>query len=117
MDVLRHHTLKYARWAMVCGAIPSIPQFPIFDQSNALRRHYQKNVLAVSEARLAGLHVLQIVPPSPIWKPSHSCLGLYATTFRGVETILDTIVSARAGTWAWTSVWHFFVSCRRSKHQ
>ena len=65
---------------------------------------------------MAGLHVLLIVPPSPIWKPLHSCLGLDATTFRGVETILDTIVSARAGTWAWTSVWHssIFLSSKQT---
>lgn len=58
-------------------------------------------VLAVSEDLLAGLHVLLTPRPSPIWKPLHSCLGLDATTFRGVETIVDTIVSALARTWAW----------------
>lgn len=101
IDLLRLYTLKYAPCQWCVEQFLQYRKFPFSTNERRYAVITRKMVLAVSEDLLAGLHVLLTPRPSPIWKPLHSCLGLDATTFRGVETIVDTIVSALARTWAW----------------
>lgn len=100
IDLLRLYTLKYAPCQWCVEQFLQYRKFPFSTNEKRYAVITRKFVLAVSEDLLAGLDVLLTPRPSPIRKPLHSCLGLDATTFRGVETIVDTIVSALARTWA-----------------